>query len=315
MLQHPTLDQLRHLKLHGMARAFAELNDNPQAGELDHGQWLALLLDREEAERDDRRLTYRLRNARLRHPEACIEDVDYRASRRLDKALFQQLARGKWIAGKQNLIVTGPCGVGKSWLACALGQKACRDDFSASTSAFPGCSPSSKQGAPTDATPACSVLSPRPSPHPRRLGTRPPQRRSATRPHGNRRGPIPKRRHPDHQPTARRQMARRHRRTYIRRRHPRPYRPQRAQDQGLDGPSMRKTIAENFTWFSTPTTLTTPNENDIKGAPNGDDHDAKFDPRPKWPFWIGLNRNLPAGSAYRTNIPHHLRPPRTSDLD
>ena len=130
MLQHPTLDQLRHLKLHGMARAFAELNDNPQAGELDHGQWLALLLDREEAERDDRRLTYRLRNARLRHPEACIEDVDYRASRRLDKALFQQLARGKWIAGKQNLIVTGPCGVGKSWLACALGQKACRDDFS-----------------------------------------------------------------------------------------------------------------------------------------------------------------------------------------
>ena len=130
MLQHPTLDQLRHLKLHGMARAFAELNDNPQAGELDHGQWLALRLDREEAERDDRRLTYRLRNARLRHPEACIEDVDCRASRRLDKALFQQLARGKWIAGKQNLIVTGPCGVGKSWLACALGQKACRDDFS-----------------------------------------------------------------------------------------------------------------------------------------------------------------------------------------
>jgi DNA replication protein DnaC len=68
MLQHPTLDQLRHLKLHGMARAFAELGDNAQACELDHAQWLALLLDREEAERDDRRLTYRLRNARLRHP-------------------------------------------------------------------------------------------------------------------------------------------------------------------------------------------------------------------------------------------------------
>lgn len=130
MLHHPTLDQLRHLKLHGMARAFAELGDNPQAGELDHAQWLALLLDREEAERDDRRLTYRLRNARLRHPDASIEDVDYRAPRRLDKTLFQQLARGQWIARKQNLIVTGPCGVGKSWLACALGQKACRDDVS-----------------------------------------------------------------------------------------------------------------------------------------------------------------------------------------
>ncbi len=76
MLQHPTLDQLRHLKLHGMARAFTDLRDNAQAGELDHAQWLALLLDREEAERDDRRLAYRLRNARLRHAEASIEDVD-----------------------------------------------------------------------------------------------------------------------------------------------------------------------------------------------------------------------------------------------
>ena len=130
MLQHPTLDQLKQLKLHGMARAFADLSDNPGADELDHAQWLALLLDREQAERDDRRLTYRLRNARLRHPEAAIEDVDYRSPGRLDKALFQQLARGQWIARKQNLIITGPCGVGKSWLACALGQKACRDDVS-----------------------------------------------------------------------------------------------------------------------------------------------------------------------------------------
>ena len=128
MLQHPTLDQLKHLKLHGMARAFGELRDNPQASELAHPEWLALLLDREEAERDDRRLTYRLRNARLRHANAAIEDVDYRTPRRLDKALFQQLARGQWISRKQNLIITGPCGVGKSWLACALGQKACRDD-------------------------------------------------------------------------------------------------------------------------------------------------------------------------------------------
>ncbi|MDH3597659.1 MAG: IS21-like element helper ATPase IstB [Rhodospirillales bacterium] len=130
MLQHPTLDQLRHLKLHGMARAFAELSDNPQADELDHAQWLALLLDREEAERSDRRLTYRLRNARLRHADAAIEDIDTHSPRRLDKALIQQLARGRWIAAKQNLIITGPCGIGKSWLACALGQMACRQDFS-----------------------------------------------------------------------------------------------------------------------------------------------------------------------------------------
>ena len=130
MLHHPTLDQLKHLKLHGMARAFADLSDNGQADELDHAQWLALLLDQEETERDNRRLTYRLRNAKLRHPEASIEDVDYRTPRRLDKTLFQQLSRGQWINRKQNLIITGPCGVGKSWLACALGQKACRDDHS-----------------------------------------------------------------------------------------------------------------------------------------------------------------------------------------
>jgi len=130
MLQHPTLDQLRQLKLQGMARAFAELRDNPQADELAHGEWLALLLDREQAERNDRRLTYRLRNARLRHAQASVEDIDYRTPRRLDKTLFQQLARGQWIARKQNLIITGPCGVGKTWLACALGQKACRDDYS-----------------------------------------------------------------------------------------------------------------------------------------------------------------------------------------
>jgi DNA replication protein DnaC len=70
------------------------------------------------------------RNARLRHADACVEDVDYRTPRRLDKAQFQQPARGRWIARKQNLIITWACGVGKSWLVCALGQKACRDDFS-----------------------------------------------------------------------------------------------------------------------------------------------------------------------------------------
>ena len=99
---------------------------------------------------------------RLRHPEACIEDVDYRASRRLDKALFQQLARGKWIAGKQNLIVTGPCGVGKSWLACALGQKACRDDFSVLYKRVPRMFAELETGRADGRYPACSVLSPRP---------------------------------------------------------------------------------------------------------------------------------------------------------
>ncbi len=130
MLTHPTLDQLRELRLTGMAQAFAEMRDNPEAEQLGHGEWLALLLDREAAERHSRRLQYRLRNARLRHSQASIEDVDYRAPRRLDRTLFKQLASGKWIAEKRDLLIIGPCGIGKSWLACALGQMACRQDRS-----------------------------------------------------------------------------------------------------------------------------------------------------------------------------------------
>jgi DNA replication protein DnaC len=129
LLIHPTLDQLHQLGLAGMASAFAELQAAPQTVELTHAEWLALLLDRELTERRDRRLKARLRYARLRH-HATIEDVDYRAPRGLDRSLFQKLAAGDWIDAPQNLIIEGPTGVGKSWLACALGHKACRDNRS-----------------------------------------------------------------------------------------------------------------------------------------------------------------------------------------
>ena len=129
MLMHPTLDLLRQLGLAGMARAFEELAASPRGAELDHAEWLGLLLDRELSARQDRRLKARLRYARLRH-HAAVEDVDYRTPRGLDRALFQKLALGGWIEAKQNLIVEGPTGVGKSWLACALGHKACRDNHS-----------------------------------------------------------------------------------------------------------------------------------------------------------------------------------------
>jgi DNA replication protein DnaC len=82
-----------------------------------------------DTERHDRRLRARLRYARLRH-QAVVEDVDYRAARGLDRTLFQSLAGGGWIEQAQNLIIEGPTGVGKSWLACALGHKACRDNRS-----------------------------------------------------------------------------------------------------------------------------------------------------------------------------------------
>src|SRR6478672_7196539 len=112
-----------------MVQAFIELAAQEEVRNLAHAEWLALLLDREAADRNTRRFQTRLRAARLRHSQAAIEDVDYRTPRRLDKALFQQLAASRWIAEHRNLLVTGPCGVGKSWLSCALAQKACRDGY------------------------------------------------------------------------------------------------------------------------------------------------------------------------------------------
>jgi DNA replication protein DnaC len=128
MLTHPTLDQLRQLGLAGMARAFEDLQSR-SGGELAPAEWLGLLLDREIADRQDRRLKARLRFAKLRH-QASIEDIDWRSSRGLDRALFQKLALGGWVEARENLIIEGPTGGGKSWLACALGQKACRDNHS-----------------------------------------------------------------------------------------------------------------------------------------------------------------------------------------
>ena len=129
LLKHPTLDQLHALGLQGMAKAFADIATADQAKDLPHADWLALLLDRETSWRRDKRLTARLRAAKLRQ-QASVEDVDYRAARGLDRALFQKLADGEWIDAHDNLALVGPSGVGKSWLACAIGQKACRDNRS-----------------------------------------------------------------------------------------------------------------------------------------------------------------------------------------
>ncbi len=129
MLKHPTLDQLSALGLHGMAKAFAELAANNQADGLGHHEWLALLLDREASLRQDKRFAARLRIAKLRQ-QACVEDIDYRTPRGLDRALFQKLVEGDWIDAHDNLALIGPTGVGKSWLASSLGHKACRDNRS-----------------------------------------------------------------------------------------------------------------------------------------------------------------------------------------
>jgi DNA replication protein DnaC len=129
MLTHPTTDRLRELGLAGMARGLEEQRRHTDAAELSFEDRLAMLVERETLERDGKRLAARLRFAGLRQ-QATPEDVDHRAARGLDRALFQRLTRGEWIERHQDLLVTGPTGTGKTWLSCALGHRACRDNRS-----------------------------------------------------------------------------------------------------------------------------------------------------------------------------------------
>jgi DNA replication protein DnaC len=129
MLAHPTLDQLSSLGLHGLAKGFKELEHKPEARALDHAEWLGLLLEYELTLRRQKQFETRARVAKLRHA-ASVEDVNYQTHRGLDRALFLKLSACDWIAERRNLLVTGASGLGKSWLACALGHKACRENIS-----------------------------------------------------------------------------------------------------------------------------------------------------------------------------------------
>lgn len=129
MLQHPTHEKLNRLKLFGMARALAE-QSKLNLEHLDFEERLGLLVDRETTERDGKALAMRLQRAKLK-PNTAAEDTDYRHARGLDKALYQRLLAGQWLTEKQNVILTGPTGVGKTWLACALAHQACRQGYSA----------------------------------------------------------------------------------------------------------------------------------------------------------------------------------------
>ena len=130
MLTYPTLDKLQRLKFTGMATALAEQMNMPDIEELAFEERLGLLIDREITERENRRLSSRLRRARLKH-NAAIEDIDYRHPRGLDKSLIQSLAACQWVKEHLNILITGPTGVGKTWLACALAHKACREGYTA----------------------------------------------------------------------------------------------------------------------------------------------------------------------------------------
>jgi DNA replication protein DnaC len=130
MLTHPILQQLADLRLTGMHKALAEQLAMSDLERLSFEERLGLMVDREVTERADRQLLYRLRKARLKQ-SACVEDIDYQHRRGLDKRLMQQLITGQYLREHLNLLLTGPAGVGKTWLACALAHKACRDGYSA----------------------------------------------------------------------------------------------------------------------------------------------------------------------------------------
>jgi DNA replication protein DnaC len=130
MLTHPTLDTRQTLRLTGMSQALVEQLQMPDIATLTFEERFGLLVDRACTEREHRRLTTRLRQAKLRQT-ACIEDLDYRHPRGLDKSLIARLATCQWVRERHNVLITGPTGIGKTWLGCALGHQACRDGLTA----------------------------------------------------------------------------------------------------------------------------------------------------------------------------------------
>ena len=130
MLTIPILDKFRDLRLQGMLKSYQEQNESSEYMNLSFDERLGLMVDREMGEQENKRLNTRLRKAKLRH-QACVENIDYRTHRGLDKSLMNLLSQCKWIKEHLNVLITGPCGVGKSFIACALAHKACLQGYSA----------------------------------------------------------------------------------------------------------------------------------------------------------------------------------------
>lgn len=128
MLYQQTMEKLHGMKLHGMAEALEEQRRSGK--ELSFEERLGLLVERQWLWRENRSLKTRLRAARLKLP-ACVEDIDYRTPRGLDRNVAEQMAAAEWVANGRNCLITGPAGSGKTYLACALAQQACRDGFRA----------------------------------------------------------------------------------------------------------------------------------------------------------------------------------------
>lgn len=131
MMMHTTLAQLRTLKLDGMAAGLEDQMAQPSMGALSFEERVALLIDREINARNERKLVRLLKNAHLKYGQAAIEDIDARAGRGIERREVMSLALGDWVTAGHSVLITGPTGAGKSWLACALAQYACRRGHSA----------------------------------------------------------------------------------------------------------------------------------------------------------------------------------------
>ena len=156
MLTEPTLDRLRALRLGAMADAYRTQLQDPAIGALSFDERVGLLVDAEHLSRDNRKLGRRLKEAKLRMAQACLEGLEYAPRRELDRALMRQLATGRWIAEHRNVLITGATGVGKTYLACALGQHACRQGYRGSTGACRASFKSWRSRVPMAPTARCS---------------------------------------------------------------------------------------------------------------------------------------------------------------
>jgi DNA replication protein DnaC len=128
MFNQPTLDKLNTMKLFGMASAFRSQLETTESGNLNFEERFAMLVDQQWLWKENRALDRRLRAARLKE-RGLMEDINYQHPRGLDRKLIRTLANNEWVKQHQNLLLIGPTGIGKSWLACALAQKACRDGY------------------------------------------------------------------------------------------------------------------------------------------------------------------------------------------
>jgi DNA replication protein DnaC len=126
VLNEPTIEKLKVLRLEGLLAAWAQQQKDPNVSALGFDERLGMLIDAEWIGRENKRISRSLKEAKLRITDACIEGIEYPAKRELDKAILRQLQTCRWVEEHQSVLITGATGTGKSYIACALANQACR---------------------------------------------------------------------------------------------------------------------------------------------------------------------------------------------